>query len=209
MHLRLMTFNVRVWTRDTDSKSDTFWKKRMERMRDMINRECPDIICFQEMNFPATCYIPSNYRRVGISASHSIFVKKGISTSNHKFKIFYEYCKIADKFYLFNVHTRWEENVAKNTFSNISSDCVGKKAIICGDMNATLEDVRKNGLKGVSVREELGLEPVDTFQNYTKEYQHGEIDHFITVNMGKVSSYKVIEDYSMSDHRPVMIEFDV
>ena len=212
--MKIMTFNVRIWTRDTDSSANTYWKKRMARMEELISRENPDIICFQEMMFPATCYIPSGYKRVGISAHHSIFIKKnaGIKTRNHKFKIFYEYVDMDiqgfGEFKLFNVHPRWEENLAQKTFADLNND-IGdyRKCIVCGDFNANLEDARKNGLVGTSVREALGIEKKDTFQNYTKEYQHDEIDHFILNRMPLPKSYKIASDYDVSDHKSVVIEY--
>lgn len=212
--MKIMTFNVRIWTRDTDSSANTFWKKRMARMEELISRENPDVICFQEMMFPATCYIPSGYKRVGISAHHSIFIKKnnGIKTRNHKFKIFYEYVDITipkyPEFRLFNIHTRWEDNIAARTFTGVTEDMKCHKCILCGDFNAELEDARRNGLVGTSVREDLGIEKKDTFQNYTKEYQHGELDHFIVYNIwGLPSSYKIASDYDVSDHKSVIIEY--
>lgn len=213
-NMKIMTFNARVWTRDTKPSSEKYWKTRMEKMKDLINEEKPDILCFQEMMFPATCFIPKGYKRVGLSVSHSIFVRKSskIKAKHHRFRIFFEYTDIISKefgdFRLFNVHTRWEEKVAKKTFSNIIEKMGKKKCILCGDFNSSIEGVRKNGLTaGFSVREELGLEKKDTFQNYTREYQHAEIDHFIIQDVQVPSCFKIINSYEMSDHKPIIIEF--
>lgn len=211
--MKIMTFNVRIWTRDTDSSANTYWKKRMRRMEELISRENPDIICFQEMIFPATCYIPSGYKKIGLSAHHSIYIKKGtaIETRNHKFKIFYEYVDMYvpgfTNFRLFNIHTRWEDNIAASTFGGVTEDMGNRNVVMCGDFNATLEDARKNGLVGTSVREALGLEPKDTFQNYTRDWQHGEIDHFIVNNFGLPKTYRIVSDYDISDHKAVVIEY--
>ena len=35
--MRILSFNVREWTRDTDDKAPTYWKTRMEAMERMIN----------------------------------------------------------------------------------------------------------------------------------------------------------------------------
>ena len=212
--MKIMTFNVRIWTRDTDSSSDVFWKKRMARMEALIKKENPDIICFQEMVFPATCYIPSGYKRVGISAHHSMFVRKGFNckVSNHCFSIFYEYADFDTKecghFRLVNVHPRWEEDLSKKALTKVNELVMGRSFVVCGDFNVTIEDARKNGLtEGDSVRETLGLEKKDTFKNYTRPTEsHGEIDHFIIGGMPYPKSYKLIEDYSMSDHCPLIIE---
>ena len=212
--MKIMTFNVRIWTRDTDSSSNRFWKTRMQKMKDLILRENPDIICFQEMMFPATNYIPSGYKRVGISAHHSMFINKksGITAKNHCFSIFYEYADIKGQgmeFRLVNVHPRWEEDLSTKTLSKVQDLVKARKCVVCGDFNVFIEDVRRNGLtRGYSVREYLGIEKKDTFENYNRPTEsHGEIDHFIVGGMQMPKTYTLIEDYSMSDHRPLFIEF--
>lgn len=213
--MKIMTFNARIWTRDTDKGKETYWENRMIKMNDLINQEQPDIICFQEMMFPATLYIPKNYKRVGISAHHSIFIKKqgvNIKVKKHCFSIFYEYADLYVEgfgdFRLVNIHSRWEEKVSKNVFQKVGELVAGKAFVMCGDFNVNLDDARNNGCTyGFSAREYLELEKKDTFQNYTKDYQHDEIDHFIFNTIQFPKEYKLIETYSMSDHRPVFLKF--
>jgi len=51
--MKILSHNVRVWTRDRDKNSDWYWKLRMERISDVISQIDPDILCFQELSFPA------------------------------------------------------------------------------------------------------------------------------------------------------------
>jgi exonuclease III len=185
----------------------------MKKMKQMIEDEDPDIICFQELICPATCYIPSGYKKVGISAHHQMYIKKssGIKARKHEFHIFYECADITlpngETFKLFNVHPRWEEKIARKVFADIRKKMGNNSCILCGDFNANIEDATNNGLIGVSARIALGNEKVDTFQNYIRDYQHDEIDHFIIYAYEFPKTHRVIEDYSMSDHRPVIIEY--
>ena len=64
----------------------------MERMIEDVN---PDVICFQEMLFPATRYVPDGYKRVsGLNVSHPIFVRKGLKVNAHSLSIYWEACTV-------------------------------------------------------------------------------------------------------------------
>ena len=64
--LRILSFNIREWTRDLDAKGEYYWRDRMEAMTKMLEDMDPDVICLQEVLPPAGRYVPEGYRRVGI-----------------------------------------------------------------------------------------------------------------------------------------------
>ena len=88
--LRVLSFNVREWTRDRDEMGEYYWRRRMEAMTRMIVDVNPDVICLQEVLPPVARYVPDGYRRVGVGVSHPIFVRDTMQTSKHSFAIFWE-----------------------------------------------------------------------------------------------------------------------
>ncbi|MBR4818418.1 MAG: hypothetical protein IKZ72_07280, partial [Bacteroidales bacterium] len=82
--LRVLSFNVREWTRDRDESGEYFWRRRMEAMRRMIEDVDPDVICLQEVLPPAGNFVPDGYRRVGVGVSHPIYVRDTMKASRRK-----------------------------------------------------------------------------------------------------------------------------
>lgn len=227
--LKVLSFNVRQWTRDVDAGSATFWRTRMEAMRRMIDDVDPDVICLQEFMAPVGRYIPDGYRRVGATVSHPIFVRKGLETSRHAASIFWETCMVGDV-QVINVHSRWESEVVTRTVAAVNARVAdgtqaepsGRRApaartVACGDFNCSLAMLRKHGLTMASAREVLGVPEVDTFANFTKASSHGAIDHFFVSGVMPVTYRMVTEPYGaapegasgtfkMSDHFPICLE---
>lgn len=81
--MRIVSLNCRVWTRDTDRKSPRWWRRRMGRIRRFITDEAPDVLCLQELSFPANLWIPKGYRRVGLSVVSCGVVNDGFMMSDH------------------------------------------------------------------------------------------------------------------------------
>ena len=204
--LVIMSFNVRDWTRDTDKSQDTFWKKRMESMRKMIEDISPDIICLQEVLPPVGRYIPEGYKSVGLSVSHPIYIRETLSASKHRFSIFWESCVVSG-LKIVNVHSRWESDIVARTVANVNGQLTGRD-VACGDWNTFLGTLLEAGLKMESARTILGIPETDTFTNFTKPESHGAIDHFF-VNGVKPLSYRMItEGYGsprISDHYPIVL----
>lgn len=205
---RVMSFNVRTWTRDTDRDSDAHWRKRMEAMERMIIDADPDIICFQEMLFPATRYVPDGYRRVaGVNVSHPIFVRKGLGYSGHSTSIYWESC-LVEGVQVINVHSRWEKDVMLRVVRQVNGRLKGR-SLACGDWNVSLRSLKEAGLNMSSAREMLGVPEVDTFANFTRAESHGAIDHFFVDGLTPVSYMMVTDGYGctrISDHFPIVLE---
>ena len=230
--LKILSFNVRQWTRDVDAGSATFWRTRMEAMRRMIDDVDPDVICLQEFMAPVGRYIPDGYRRVGATVSHPIFVRKGLETSGHAASIFWDACMVGDV-EVINVHSRWESEVIERTVAAVNGRVAAlakaaaraaggvaapaPRVVACGDFNCSLATLRKHGLTMASAREVLGVPEVDTFANFTKASSHGAIDHFFVSGVMPVTYRMVTEPYGaapegasgtfkMSDHFPICLE---
>ena len=209
-NLTVLSFNVRTWTRDTDSSSPDYWKTRMLAMEKMIIDVDPDVICLQEMLTPVGNYIPSAYCRVGVTASHPIYVKKGLRTSGHHVSIFHESC-VVDGIQIVNVHSRWESDILQKTVDAVNQRLTGR-VIACGDWNNSLQPILNAGLDMESVRVLLGEPEVDTFANFTRPTEsHGAIDHFFVKGVTPVSYRMITDNYGcnrMSDHMPIVATFN-
>ena len=212
--MKVLSFNIREIYRDL-GKTETNWKSRMCAMKKMIKDINPDIICFQEMTFPANLYIPVGYKRVGFSINHHIYIWKSFTYKEHKFKIHEESAKITtDKnqtFYIINVHSHWDPKILKKTVEYINT--FKQPYIACGDFNNFIYDISAAGLsETLNLRFEAGLPAEDTFINFDRpEESHGEIDHFYS-NFVSEFKYSIIKDLygspcRISDHYPILLEF--
>ena len=207
LSLSILSFNVREWTRDTDSSSDTYWKTRMEAMGRMIEDLDPDIICFQELLPPVGRHVPEGYKTAGASVSHPIYIKKGLKVSRHRFSIFWESC-IVEGIKIINVHSRWESKIVARTVSQVNGQLTGKD-VACGDWNTSLGSITKAGLEMESARVLLEIPETDTFANFTRKESHGAIDHFFVKGVTPLSYRMITDGYGcqkMSDHYPIVLE---
>ena len=186
-----------------------FWRTRMEAMERMIVDVNPDVICFQEMLYPATRYVPDGYKRVsGLNVSHPIFVRKGLKVSDHSVSIYWEAC-VVEGMRVINVHSHWEKDVMERVVRQVNGQLTGRD-LACGDWNVSLKSLKDAGLKMVSAREILNIPETDTFANFKRpEQSHGAIDHFF-VNGVEPVAYRMITDgygcSKMSDHFPILLE---
>ena len=205
--LKVLSFNMRQWTRDTDSSLPTYWKTRMAAMEKMIEDVDPDVICFQEFLAPVGRYVPDGYRRVGVTVSHPIFVRKGLKTSGHSVSIHWDACFV-EGVQIINVHTRWESDILAKTVLQVNGRLSGRD-IACGDWNNGLKTIENAGLNMSSARVALGIPETDTFANFSRpEKSHGAIDHFFLNGFSPVSYRMITDGYGsqkMSDHFPVLL----
>lgn len=202
--MKLVSFNVRVWTRDTKKNKKGYWRDRMKDIKWLINYINPDILCFQELSFPANLYIPKEYKRVNISFSHPIYVKKGIPTKNHKFRIHFDAVTIYDLIRIINVHSHWNRKILDRNIKQIEDDIKQSGKIFCvacGDFNNTRQDINFELLERVPFEHER-----DTFINWSRpEESHGIIDHFYTRNFE--CHAEILDEYRvMSDHFPILLD---
>lgn len=209
--MRILSLNARNWNRDTDKSSPYYWKTRMKAMKTMLETIDPDIICFQEMLFPATLYIPRDYRRVGFSISHHIYVKKGIRSRLHRFRIRTEKAEVfydGDWWLIMNVHSTWHtkkhlrdlEQITKwmNTSHVWYANCIA-----CGDFNN--QWVRADEMVEIPFAPEYS----PTFKRFD-DGRTSTIDHFLSAQpVGDEHPFVITHGYGaerISDHYPILLQ---
>ena len=207
--MKVLTYNIRSWYRDTDSKQPTYWKKRAKQIRELIEKEDPDVILLQEALWPMRqrC-VPKGYSKVkGFSVSHHIYLKDGFAdVEGRSWHIHYTTAKIrtkdARRFTIISVHSTWKSGANKRTCEAIFklSRNQSSSLIAGGDWNNEPRD---------EYREVFPLEVVNsqriTFQNW-KDGTFGELDYFVVPAWGRATA-KVVEEsrFGLSDHLPVTL----
>lgn len=208
--MKILSLNCRNWSRDTDKQSAYYWKTRMAAMERMIKAMDPDVICFQEMIAPAGQYVPDGWKRVGVSVSHHIYIRKGMKAKNHKFGVHCESADI-DGVRVFCVHGKWTDKVTDELCHHLwANTLIGGATVAIGDFNvgiSALETIERK--MPTSVRKQLLMPAEDTFENFDKpEESHGEIDHAF-VWCAHPKAYEIIRygygAVRISDHWPIMV----
>ena len=198
--MKVLSLNVRVWTRDIKCGPNN-WITRMKKIKWLINYLNPDVLCFQELSFPANLFIPKEYKRVNISFSHPIYVKKEIPIKKHKFRIFFDSVIIYNTIKIVNVHSHWKYKIHYKVIEQINKETNNSTfTVVCGDFNNEKGSNMLYWVKRVPFEKE-----VDTFINWNRpDESHGIIDHFYT--NGFNGTAEVITDYGiMSDHYPILL----
>ncbi len=215
--MKILSFNIRVWWRDTE-KTDTlhYWRFRMEAISDFIRVHNPDIICFQELWPIANRFLPENYRRIGFSLGHSIYVRDDapVKVLRHRWRLHYDFVEllINDHFVmsLASVHSHWNPKIIQRNCRNILADVARMRSypvVLVGDWNNT-PDVVTPYFEGRKITPKGERHPY-SFENwktgaralldvfYTRGLIAPEIEYFDSIHKGFV----------MSDHEPVIMKF--
>jgi len=206
--MKIYCHNVRVWTRDRDKSSEWYWKARMSRISDLIAAEQYDILCLQELSFPANLRLPGGYRRLCPSISHPIYVRKGIKTRRHRFHTRWDECEVKvgeEWMLLINVHLHWKESIFTRSIEAIrdridTAIAEGQGFVACGDWNVgrdILED---------EFNYKAYVFPWDsyTFKN-SNTGKEGKIDFFVANYADIWENDIYIGDAVLSDHRPIRL----
>ena len=211
--MKVISLNIRTLYRDTKRQSEHWWVARYRAIHEYIKEQAPDIICLQEVWWPAKYVLrlgALGYKKTGWGFSHPIFVRKNQKMSKRRVSLFSTMAIVGD-IQVFSVHCRWEEKLFQRAMKWICKQSVydGKKRIAAGDFNTS--NIRKveDATYLSSVRRMLEMESVDTFANYRRpEESHEEIDHFFTgcIHVPIIESYSVGPD-DLSDHRPIVFSF--
>ena len=206
--MRIMSFNVREWTRDRDKTSPCYWRVRLDSICRCVRDTDPDIICLQEC-WPRMARAIRRLGYKGHGFHHLILTRRTMRTKGHRWRIFFDWLEV-DNTRIVNVHSRWERKVAEKVIPQIARLCAGRKAVACGDFNVTLKTIEDIGLGLTHVRSFLKYAPLDTFQNFTKPQSHGEIDHFF-VNLIKPETFRIVKDNygcrRISDLYPIIMTY--
>ena len=148
--MKIISLNCRVWTRDTKRGSERFWVKRMERVRSFILEQDPDVLCLQELSFPANLWVPKGYRRVGLSISHHIYVRKGVKARPLWFAVHHNAAEV-DGVRVINVHGTWRRCMEK-VWVRLRKKAGKGPCVIAGDFNH----------RSRTVADRLGVGTLDT-----------------------------------------------
>lgn len=211
--MKIISLNIRKWSRDLNPFDwNHWWVVRTWRQRKFFKKEKPDVICLQERWWPIgklflglwgyECY-------GGWRCPIPVYVKKRIGAFSLNKELLpngHGFNEVStEKIDIMNVHLPFDAS------SNYLRDVIfplASNEIACGDFNMGLF-LLKNSVKNTiySLRELQQLPPDDTFQNYTHQGQHGEIDHFITCTVIP-ASYELGSNggYKLSDHKPIICE---
>lgn len=206
--MKILSFNLRNWNRDCDKDSPYYWKTRLASVEKMIKSVSPDVLCLQECLPPVTQHLLRlGYKRAGFGASHLIMVKKGMKVGKTGFKIHLNWADI-NGIRIINVHSHWRSDILLKTVNQINELAKNTRTIACGDFNSFFADIFNCGIDLVNVRNHLGMNPEDTFKNFTREDSHGEIDHFYVDYSWKMELCLIKNNYGckrMSDHIPLLL----
>ena len=210
--MKILTLNVRQWSRDLKCKAPTHWKKRAVKIAELIRRENPDIILFQELTFPMTLFIPREYKRATLfSISHHIYCRREYRVWNREWHLHWckariTYCpadtaKEIVAVNVFSVHSHWDRKIYTQVAEQLIDEYKKHRPFVTiagGDWNVD-PDTMERRLRPLAICRTHE----DTFQNWTKFESHGELDYFAYRNC-KPQCW-LLDDF-VSDHKPVILE---
>ena len=210
--MNIMTFNVGIWTRNRKKDDIFYWKNRMQAMEQMLRDLSPDVICFQELWYPATRYIPKDYRKVfGTGFEHPIYVKKGLHTGIGIFSIHWSMARV-EGIRIFSIHGHWDSRKTERLCMNVKNIYAKdtRPAILAGDWNVEYNDLCKHTALLNSARVMYLAEKQDTYIHFWDSSRRGELDH-VLMYLVRPKDYEVIRNWytafggRISDHYPIVV----
>ena len=215
--MKILSYNVREWSRDLNPFSHNFWVWRYRRIRRFIQLTQPDVILFQELSFPASLFIPRPYRKVPCKrTSHPVYLNtdklrmrsaKVVAQTSH-----YLYLLLVDAIgrttHIVNVHGTWIANEAVAMLHHIDELIEPKwiqprLCVIAGDFNITPGDVKR--LCNARIYNTCLVK----HPTYTVPANGAEVilDHAYT-NVGETVCWPAYIGWEIrSDHVPVFIQY--
>lgn len=219
--IQVMSFNVGIWTRNCKKEDKTYWRDRMSRIRDFLNTTHPDIICFQELWWPATRYIPKSYKKVPFTGPHHpIYVAKdsGLKFGKGHFRFRWSWADVGS-IRIFSIHSHWNDRIFKRNCAAWKKVYEGANAsIMAGDFNKPIDQIRIYPQDVASARVCCRFEAYEeTYRGFDepKKGPEYEIDHILfrgplTARQYWVEPLTVGDgDILMSDHYPIQATFNI
>ena len=209
---KILSLNVGIWTRNRKKSDPFYWKDRMKAMKRMLEDQDPDIICFQELWFPANLFIPKKYKKIfGTGLEHPIYIKKGLKHGLGKFSYYWSMVKV-EGMRVFSIHGHWDKEITESICDSVKGVCMkdSTPAILAGDWNVECKALQQYVQPLTSAREDCGLPREVTYVHFHDPRRAGEIDHFILYhvcpkNYGIVHNGYGSPDGRISDHYPIIV----
>lgn len=221
MKLKIVSLNVRLWTKENNPFKPHFWLWRTFKQARLFRRENPDIICLQEVEKPVGKFLLGvwDYKGFFTDTRIPIYVRKhfcaegfgGSNTTNgHGFSRIMLFLD-KDIFVIQNSHYSWEPKYIEQELK-----CwYPGYTIICGDMNTSKEGFINN-LKNYSYLKDGDFiiypkEPEGpTYISYTEpQKNYGDIDHFGYIGHNPPKAEVTILPDKVSDHFPILAKFEI
>ena len=195
-------------------KSEDYWRKRASRIKEMLEKENPDIILVQELTYPMTSCIPDCYKKAtGCSISHHVYCRKEYQVKDHEWHMRWCRAKICtgDRLVnVFSVHTHWDKDIYTDTCFEITQKLITYWSGLFGGKNIT--NIAGGDWNNEPSAIENHVFPMDiirthapTFCNW-KTGKAAELDYFaVWPKAGKIS---VVEcpGSRYSDHKALMLD---
>lgn len=214
--MRVMSFNVGIWTRNRSKQDPFYWKDRANKMQIFFKLIYnPDVICFQELWYPHNTYIPKYFKKVfGTGWEHPIYVLNNYKVRKSWFHIFWSAAHIKSEsekeFIVINMHGHWNNKIFTRICKQIRKFVYKHsydKIIICGDFNNTPDVIAKQ--LPFDNAADLINNHVITYKHFYDDNRTGELDYCLVYNIDNVLNFRVYDELIRycSDHAAVEVEF--
>lgn len=226
MKLKILSLNLRIWTKHKNPCDKNFWLKRTCQQAALFDKYDPDIICLQERIYPVGQELLglNNYKVFGNRSSRlPIFIKKsflkkydvrkrysygGTSKENgHGNYIIGIYEKGTNNLivYVQNSHLSWEVDKLRDEFA-----CgFLRNTIFCGDCNGTIHTLYKRwkefGYENDFIQFYYDEGDQPTYISYKDQTDKCNLDHFghTPLNGTLELTHQILPEYT-SDHFPIL-----
>jgi len=234
MELKILSLNVRLWTKENNPFKPHFWLWRTLKQAKLFHRENPDIICLQEVQKPVGKFLLRLWKYKGFFTDTRIpiYIKKpllqpskggydfyphfsgGTSKENgHGTSSvdFYQPEAVHRSFSIQNCHHSWETD----KFTEEIKDGYWEPTIFCGDMNISrdrfiqqLKDITWLSDKELTVYPKTPEGP--TYVSYGEPLKYrGDIDQFGYVGKNPPKAKVIILPDKVSDHFPILATIEI
>lgn len=149
-------------------------------------------------------WIPWRYRRVGFSASHHIYVRKGVKAYPIGWSIFHNEAMV-DGVLISNVHGTWKSKWMDKVWPKLNRIHHSQgPSLIVGDFNQREPTV--NQWLGYTVRQDCHMPLLDTFAHNFIGDRYTP-DHAVSNNLNIKEFYVIDTGFNFSDHEPLLLEW--
>ena len=229
MEPRIISLNVRLWTKENNPFKPHFWLWRTFKQAGLFRRENPDIICLQEVEKPVGRFLLGlwNYKGFAIDTRIPIFVKKSFlkqfttyrcvsvcgnaDTNGHGIATLSLYRTYEKPLHIQNCHYSWQTEEVKDEME--FGFC--ENTIFCGDMNTDINRFIDNLKEYADLNDSnFVIYPKTpegpTYISYGEPLKYrGDIDQFGYVGFNPPKAEVVVLPDRVSDHFPILATIEI